>query len=178
ALDEQPLTGGVPARAAQRAQYGQVLVAENGMLHGQSGTRRYAPSFAEVAIEAYARSAADTGRSRSTGVYGRSRFSCATRRASRMSGVTANSIDRAGMSMTISSPVSTSAISPPAAPSGDTCPMESPDVPPENLPSVTSAQARPRPRPLRNEVGYSISCMPGPPRGPSYRITTPSPSTP
>jgi len=53
----------------------------------------------------------------------------------------------------ISSPVSTSAISPPAAASGDTCPIESPDVPPENRPSVTRAHAAPSPRPLRNDVG-------------------------
>jgi len=33
------------------------------------------------------------------------------------------------------SPFSTSAIVPPAAASGETCPMESPDVPPENRPS-------------------------------------------
>ena len=50
-------------------------------------------------------------------------------------------------------------------------------MPPENRPSVTSAQARPSPLPLRKLVGYSISCIPGPPRGPSYRITTTSPAT-
>ena len=55
--------------------------------------------------------------------------------------------------MTISSPASTRAMSPPEAASGETCPMESPEVPPENRPSVSSAQARPSPRPLRNEVG-------------------------
>src|SRR5262249_14898468 len=47
-----------------------------------SGTRRYAPSLALVAIDAYARNAAEIGRLRSAGAYGRSRFSCATRRAS------------------------------------------------------------------------------------------------
>ena len=45
--------------------------------------------------------------------------------------------------------------------------MLSPDVPPENRPSVISAQALPSPLPLRNDVGYSISCIPGPPFGPS-----------
>lgn len=45
--------------------------------------------------------------------------------------------------------------------------MDSPDVPPENRPSVTRAHALPSPRPLRKLVGYSISCMPGPPFGPS-----------
>ena len=45
--------------------------------------------------------------------------------------------------------------------------IESPDVPPEKRPSVISAHARPRPLPLRKLVGYSISCIPGPPFGPS-----------
>ena len=54
---------------------------------------------------------------------------------------------------------------------------DSPEVPPENRPSVTRAQARPRPLPLRKLVGYSISCMPGPPLGPSYRISTTSPAS-
>jgi len=40
---------------------------------------------------------------------------------------------------------------------------------------VISAHARPSPLPFRKLVGYSISCMPGPPRGPSYLITTTSP---
>ena len=46
-----------------------------------------------MAIEAYARSAAETGRSRSTGVYGRSRLSWAIRRASSTSGLTSSEID-------------------------------------------------------------------------------------
>jgi hypothetical protein len=65
------------------------------------------------------------------------------------------------------SPSSASAIAPPAAASGATWQIDSPDVPPENRPSVMSAQARPRPLPFRKLVGYSISCIPGPPRGPS-----------
>ena len=55
--------------------------------------------------------------------------------------------------------------------------MLSPEVPPLKRPSVTSAHALPRPLPFRNEVGYSISCMPGPPFGPSYEITTTSPAS-
>ena len=65
---------------------------------------------------------------------------------------------------------------PPAAASGATWQTDRPDVPPENRPSVISAQARPRPLPLRKLVGYSISCMPGPPLGPSYRMITTSPA--
>ncbi|SLH65876.1 Uncharacterised protein [Mycobacteroides abscessus subsp. abscessus] len=45
--------------------------------------------------------------------------------------------------------------------------MDSPEVPPENRPSVISAHCLPRPAPLRNAVGCSISCIPGPPAGPS-----------
>ena len=45
--------------------------------------------------------------------------------------------------------------------------MDRPEVPPEKRPSVISAQTLPRPLDFRYEVGYSISCMPGPPRGPS-----------
>ena len=55
--------------------------------------------------------------------------------------------------MTIWSPCSTSAISPPDAASGETCPIDSPEVPPEKRPSVISAHALPSPRPLRNDVG-------------------------
>ncbi|MBW8701731.1 hypothetical protein MBT84_19180 [Streptomyces sp. MBT84] len=83
---------------------------------------------------------------------------------------------RFGMSMRIRSPSRTRAMVPPEAASGDAWPIDRPDVPPEKRPSVISAQAFPRPRPFRYEVGYSISCMPGPPFGPSYRMTTTSPS--
>ncbi len=53
------------------------------------------------------------------------------------------------MSMAIVSPFSTSAIAPPDAASGETWPIERPDVPPEKRPSVISAHALPSPRPLR-----------------------------
>ena len=69
--------------------------------------------------------------------------------------------------MRISSPSATSAISPPSAASGETCPTERPEVAPEKRPSVTSAQAVASPAALMRLVGMSISCMPGPPRGPS-----------
>jgi hypothetical protein len=49
------------------------------------------------------------------------------------------------MSMRMRSPFSTSAIAPPAAASGETWPIDSPEVPPEKRPSVSSAQALPRP---------------------------------
>ena len=55
--------------------------------------------------------------------------------------------------MRILSPSATRAMVPPAAASGDTCPIESPEVPPENLPSVTRAHAFPSPRPFRYDVG-------------------------
>ena len=69
--------------------------------------------------------------------------------------------------MTTRSPSSISPITPPAAASGEMWPTEMPDEPPENRPSVISAHTRPSPAPLRNAVGCSISCIPGPPDGPS-----------
>ena len=42
---------------------------------------------------------------------------------------------------------------PPPAASGETCPIDRPDVPPEKRPSVTRAQVLPKPRPLRYVVG-------------------------
>src|ERR1700735_3753175 len=69
------------------------------------------------------------------------------------------------MSIRTVSPSLTSARAPPLAASGEMCPIDSPEVPPENRPSVTSAQARPSPLPLRKLVGDSISCLPGPPPG-------------
>ena len=50
-----------------------------------------------------------------------------------------------------------------------------PCEPPENLPSVMSATELPKPAPMMAEEGVSISGMPGPPLGPSYRITTTMP---
>src|SRR5204862_203543 len=47
--------------------------------------------------------------------------------------------------------------------------------PPEKRPSVMSPTLSPSPAPMIAEVGESISRMPGPPLGPSYRITTMSP---
>ena len=62
---------------------------------------------------------------------------------------TANMIVRFGMSILIRSPFSTSPIVPPSAASGETWPIDSPDVPPEKRPSVISAQAAPSPFDLR-----------------------------
>ena len=72
-----------------------------------------------------------------------------------------------GILISIISPSSTNAIAPPSAASGEICPMLKPEVPPENLPSVNKAQTFPSPLPFRCAVGYSISCIPGPPFGPS-----------
>ena len=79
----------------------------------------------------------------------------------------ASRISRAGMSISMRSPSCTNPIAPPLAASGETWPMLKPDVPPEKRPSVSSAQTLPMPLDFRYEVGYSISCMPGPPFGPS-----------
>jgi hypothetical protein len=58
------------------------------------------------------------------------------------------------MSISIMSPSCTSAISPPSAASGETWPIDRPDVPPEKRPSVSSAQAFPEP--LRLHVARRI----------------------
>ena len=59
--------------------------------------------------------------------------------------------------------------------SGATWPIHKPVVPPENLPSVISKTSLPNPAPLIAAVICSISLIPGPPLGPSFRITTTSP---
>jgi outer membrane protein assembly factor BamB len=109
-----------------------------------------APLSALVAIAAYAFRAAETLRSRFFGAYTPLR-ACARRVSSASS--TSSSMERFGMSMRMRSPSSTRAMVPPAAASGEAWPMDRPEVPPENRPSVTRAQAFPRPRPLRYEVG-------------------------
>ena len=71
------------------------------------------------------------------------------------------------MSMSMMSPSRMMPMAPPAAASGQTCPIAAPRVAPENLPSVMSATSAPSPAPTMAEVGESISRMPGPPFGPS-----------
>ena len=65
------------------------------------------------------------------------------------------------------SPSSTSAIGPPTAASGHTCPMLAPLEAPEKRPSVINATLEPSPIPAIAEVGFNISLIPGPPFGPS-----------
>ncbi len=71
------------------------------------------------------------------------------------------------MSTVTESPSQMSAMGPPAAASGLTCPTAGPLVAPEKRPSVMSATLSESPRPQMAEVGASISRMPGPPAGPS-----------
>jgi hypothetical protein len=80
---------------------------------------------------------------------------------------TFNWIRRFPASMVIESPSFTSPIGPPTNASGATCPTTIPQVPPEKRPSVMRPQDSPSPCPISAEVGASISCMPGPPFGPS-----------
>ena len=91
----------------------------------------------------------------------------AARRASSSSSETSSVSVPASMSMEMTSPSWTSAMGPPAAASGLTCPMAGPLVAPEKRPSVISAQDLSSPMPQMAEVGVSISRMPGPPAGPS-----------
>src|SRR5215472_17868559 len=82
---------------------------------------------------------------------------------------------RLGMLMEIVSPSRTAAIGPPTAASGATWPTMKPRVAPLKRPSVSSATDSPSPSPTIAAVTPSISRMPGPPRGPTYRMTTTSP---
>src|SRR6187551_3415155 len=79
------------------------------------------------------------------------------------------------MSRLISSPSRIAAIGPPLAASGATWPTIKPRVAPEKRPSVSSATSSPSPSPTIAAVTCSISRIPGPPTGPSLRITTMSP---
>ncbi len=64
----------------------------------------------------------------------------------------------------------------PVTASGAMCAAMKPCVAPEKRPSVISATDSPRPSPTIAAVTASISRIPGPPAGPSPRITTTSPS--
>ena len=85
------------------------------------------------------------------------------------------SIRRLSTSIVIVSPSRTAAIGPPWTASGATWPTMKPRVAPEKRPSVISATESPSPSPTIAAVTASISRMPGPPAGPSLRITTTSP---
>ena len=83
---------------------------------------------------------------------------------------------RPSASIVTASPSRSSAIGPPTHASGATWPTTSPCVPPENRPSVISPTLSPSPWPTSAAVTASISRMPGPPTGPSPRMTTTSPA--
>ena len=78
--------------------------------------------------------------------------------------------------MVIVSPVWTAPIGPPWTASGATWATMKPWVAPEKRPSVMSATSSPSPSPTIAAVTASISRMPGPPAGPSLRMTTTSPA--
>ena len=82
---------------------------------------------------------------------------------------------RLSTSIVIVSPSWTAAIGPPWTASGAMWPTMKPRVAPEKRPSVISATESPSPSPTIAAVTASISRMPGPPAGPSLRITTTSP---
>ncbi len=79
---------------------------------------------------------------------------------------------RLSTSIVIVSPVRSAAIGPPWTASGAMWPAMKPWLAPEKRPSVISATLSPRPSPMIAAVTASISRMPGPPAGPSLRITT------
>src|SRR5919199_1526983 len=84
---------------------------------------------------------------------------------------------RFSTSKVILSPSFSVAIGPRWAASGATWPAIRPWVAPEKRPSVRRATDSPKPSPTRAAVTPSISRIPGPPLGPSYLITTTSPSS-
>ena len=86
------------------------------------------------------------------------------------------SIRRLSTSIVIVSPSRTAAIGPLCTASGAMWPAMKPRVAPEKRPSVSRATESPRPSPTIAAVTASISRMPGPPAGPSLRMTTTSPS--
>ena len=79
------------------------------------------------------------------------------------------------MSMSTVSPSRTTAMGPRREVSGETWPMQGPRVAPEKRPSVTRATDSEKPMPTSAAVAVSISRMPGPPWGPSLRMTSTSP---
>jgi hypothetical protein len=72
-------------------------------------------------------------------------LSCSARRAGQFLVDTSTLMLRLGMSMRMRSPLRTRPMAPPAAASGEAWPIDRPEVPPEKRPSVSSAQALPRP---------------------------------
>ena len=84
---------------------------------------------------------------------------------------------RLAASIVIGSPSRSNPRTPPSNASGVMWPTTKPWLPPLKRPSVISATSLPRPLPMTAEVGDNISRMPGPPRGPSYRMTMTSPFT-
>src|SRR6185436_4508050 len=116
-----------------------------------SGTTRTAPRAALVVSAAYAFNAIVTLRARFLAGFQAStpRASMASRRWASVASSTTRLIEREGMSILIRSPSSTRPINPPSAASGERCPIDRPDEPPEKRPSVTSAQTFPRPFDLR-----------------------------
>src|SRR5262249_13718863 len=104
---------------------------------------------------------------------GAGRDQAASRRCT-SSSVSATDSVRRSMSIVTTSPSRSAAMGPPRAASGDTWPTIRPRVAPEKRPSVMSATDSLRPTPTSAAVTASISRMPGPPLGPSLRITTQS----
>src|SRR5260370_36255192 len=100
---------------------------------------------------------------------------CQLRRRSSISesGISTKSL-RLSTSKTTMSPSRTAAIGPRQTASGATCPAISPRVAPEKRPSVSKATDSPKPAPVSAAVTANISLIPGPPRGPSLRITNTS----
>ena len=117
----------------------------------RSQRRSFAAHCSEGAIDVAHRAARGAGGERSIGLSAAEtlRLRCggcqapaplasiAARRRANSSAATARWMERAGMSISMRSPSSTRPIAPPSAASGETWPIDRPEVPPEKRPSVT-----------------------------------------
>ena len=96
-------------------------------------------------MAAYAFNALEIFRSRFAGVKAFfPRASSAERRSANCPSLSLTLIVRFGISISIISQSLTSPIFPPAAASGEMCPIDNPDVPPEKRPSVIRAHSFPK----------------------------------
>src|SRR3546814_3338253 len=66
---------------------------------------------------------------------------------------------RFGMSILIRSPFSTSPIAPPSAASGETWPIDRPDVPPEKRPSVIRSEEHTSELQSLMRISYAVFCL-------------------
>ena len=149
----RPGGGRRPRAASHRhgaAARGRVMRRRPGVRGPSHGTSRAAPVSAERRHRGVGAQGGGAPRGRGPPATSRRRRPRGARgaRPATSSG-TSRVIVRFGMSISIASPSSTRRDDAAGAASGETCPIDRPEVPPEKRPSVISAHAFPSPRPLR-----------------------------